>query len=157
MTEELTITTERVDDIPLLLSQLGVMQISTLIDQHFPTHGNWQGLSLGTVVVGWLSFILSESNHRLNHVQPFVAERQRLFQSCLDSEVRALDFSDDRLASVLDYLSQDDNWEEFEADVAQNTLRVYDLEGNRVRVDATTTKSYVGVTADGLFQFGHEP
>ncbi|MEJ7714038.1 MAG: DUF4277 domain-containing protein [Pyrinomonadaceae bacterium] len=155
MTEELTLTTERVDDIPLLLSQLEKMHLSTLIDQHFPTHGNWKGLSLGKVIAGWLSFILSESNHRLNHVQPFIEQRLTLFQNCLDSELRALDFSDDRLASALDYFSVDERWEAFEAAVGQNSLRVYDLECQRVRVDATTAKSYVGVTADGLFQFGH--
>ncbi|MEJ7709667.1 MAG: hypothetical protein WKF84_07355 [Pyrinomonadaceae bacterium] len=79
MTEELTLTTERVDDIPLLLSQLEKMRLSTLIDQHFPTHGNWKGLSLGKVIAGWLSFILSESNHRLNHVQPFIEQRLAAF------------------------------------------------------------------------------
>jgi hypothetical protein len=36
---------------------------------------------------------------------------------CLGQEVRALDFSDDRLARVLDHLSNDDNWNEFERSV----------------------------------------
>ncbi len=31
----------------------------------------------------------------------------------------------------------------------------YDLTARRVRIDSTTAKSYVGVTEDGLFQFGH--
>ena len=67
MSEELSITHERVDDIPVLLAQLEKMQVAPLLDAHFPTHGNWQGLSLGQVASGWLTFILSEANHRLSH------------------------------------------------------------------------------------------
>ena len=51
MTEELTVTTERVDDIPLLLAHMQRMGLAALLDQPFPTHGNWQGLSLGGVMV----------------------------------------------------------------------------------------------------------
>ena len=40
------IITERVDDIPLLLEQMQRMALPTLFDTHFPTHGNWTGLSL---------------------------------------------------------------------------------------------------------------
>ena len=42
-----SIITERVDDILLLLEQRQWMHLPALIDQHFPAHGNWQGLSLG--------------------------------------------------------------------------------------------------------------
>jgi len=70
MNESMNFYDERVDDIPVLWAQLERMQVGALLDQHFPTHGNWQGLSLGQVVAVWLCFILSESNHRLSHVQP---------------------------------------------------------------------------------------
>jgi transposase len=60
---------ERPDDIPLLLAQMEKMEVAALLDKHFPTHGNWQGLSLGQVVVVWLAYILSQGNHRLNSVQ----------------------------------------------------------------------------------------
>ena len=69
MTTELIITNERVDDIPILLTQIEQMGVRKLIDKHFPTHGNWQGQSLGSVVVIWLANILSQADHRLNHVQ----------------------------------------------------------------------------------------
>ena len=48
---------ERPDDIPLLLAQMQKMDVAALLDEHFPTHGNWQGLSLGNVAVGWLAYI----------------------------------------------------------------------------------------------------
>lgn len=155
MTKQLTFKTERIDDIPLLLAQLERMQVGSLLDEHFPTHGNWQGLSLGTVSAVWLAFILSEGDHRLNHVQPWVEARLQGLAGCLGQPVRALDWSDDRLAAVLDYLSDDTAWETFEQSLGEQLLRVYDLRGSRVRVDSTTAKGYVEVTEEGLFQFGH--
>jgi hypothetical protein len=47
MSERPTVTNERVDDIPLLLAQTGRMGVSSLLDEFFPTHDDWQGLSLG--------------------------------------------------------------------------------------------------------------
>jgi transposase len=155
MTEELTINTECIDDIPLLMAQLDRMQVSTMVDQYFPTHGNWQGLSLGTVVTVWLTFILSEANHRLSHVQAWAAQRLTLLAGCLGQPVRALDFSDDRLAAVLDYLSEDQAWRDYERALNGQTLRVYELVPRRVRIDSTTAKGYVEVSPEGLFQFGH--
>ncbi len=155
MTETLTVNTERIDDIPVLMAQLDRMQVATLLDEHFPTHGNWQGLSLGTVATVWLTFILSEANHRLSHVQAWAEQRLQILEGCLGKPVRALDFSDDRLAVVLDYLSRDQAWSEYERALNGRTLRVYDLLPARVRVDSTTAKGYVEVSAEGLFQFGH--
>lgn len=63
--------------------------------------------------------------------------------------------ADDRLASVLDYLSCDERWQAFERELGQHLLRVYDLRPNRVRVDSTTVSGYVQPNPDGLFQFGH--
>ena len=155
MSENLTITSERVDDIPLLLAQLDRMQVAQLLNEYFPTHGNWQGLSLGQLTSVWLSFILSQANHRLSHVEPWAEQHLRTLEVCLGKPVRALDFSDDRLAAVLDYLSDDTQWAEFERALNEQTLRVYDLQPQRVRIDSTTAKGYGEVTTEGLFQFGH--
>jgi transposase len=155
MTEQLTFEIERIDDIPLLLAQLERMQIGPLLDEHFPTHGNWQGLSLGTVSAVWLAFILSEGDHRMSHVQAWAEARLQLLGGCLGDPVRALDFTDDRLATVLDAVSDDAAWEAFERALTGQLLRVYDLRASRVRVDSTTAKGYVEVDEVGLFQFGH--
>lgn len=148
---------ERVDDIPLLLAQMKKMEIASLLDAHFPVHGNWQGLSLGEISTVWLSHVLSEGDHRLNSVQGWAAGRLEALKSCLEAgDLRELDFSDDRLAQVLDYLGgDDDKWQSYERGQNATLLRVYDLKVQRVRVDSTTAKSYVEVSEDGLFQFGH--
>jgi transposase len=155
MSEKLTITTERIDDIPVLLEQLEKMQVAKMLDKHFPTHGNWQGMSLGAVAVVWLTFILSEANHRLSHVQDWAQQRLKTLSGCLGQEVRALDLSDDRLPIILDHLSDEEAWGDFERSLNRRILRVYDLQPARVRIDSTTAKGYVDVGADGLFQFGH--
>ena len=148
---------ERVDDIPLLLAQMEKMEVAPLLDHYFPTHGNWQGLSLGQVAVVWLAYILSEGDHRLNSVQGWAAGLLMTLTVCLGAlGLRALDFSDDRLCLVLDCLGRDDAaWEAYECEQNATLLRVYDLKARRVRIDSTTAKSDVTVIEDGLFQFGH--
>src|SRR3989337_2321504 len=127
MTERLTVTTERVDDIPVLMASMERLGLAELVDEHFEAHGNWQGLSPGQVLTGWLAHILSEADHRLNRVQDWAAKRIETLRGCLGAEVRALDFSDDRLAIELDLLSEDQDWVAFETALNRGTLRVYDL------------------------------
>ena len=137
MTEALTVTIEPVDDIPVLLTSATRLGLAELVDQHFEPHGNWQGLSPGLVLTGWLAYILSEGDHRLNQAQDWVAARQLVLQPLLCAGLRALDFTDDRLAIELDLLSDDADWTPFETALNQRTLRVYDLTPQRVRLYTT--------------------
>jgi len=155
MNEREQLTIKRVDDIPILLAQLERMQVASLLDRYFPTHGNWQGLSLGEVVEVWLSHILSEGDHWLSHVEPWANQHLSCLQACLGHAVRSLDFSDDLLASVLDALSDDEQWQVFERELSRHLIRVYDVRPSRVRVDSSTISGSVQPTPDGLFQFGH--
>lgn len=100
--ESLPITSERVDDLPPLLAQLKEMRVPELLNKSFPTHGNWQGLSLGHLVTVWLTFILSESNHRLSHLRAWTAARLQTVQACLGVAMGETDVTDDRLAQALD-------------------------------------------------------
>src|SRR5215472_190652 len=155
MNETLTVLSERVDDIPLLLAQMARMWVPPLLATHFPTHGTWQELSLGWVPVLWLPHILSQADHRLNHVEPWAEKRFHTLRRCTGHRVHPLDVSDDRLAGVLEALSDDARWAAFEGALNQQLLRVYDLQPERVRLDSTTASGYWSVTEDGLFQFGH--
>jgi len=132
MTEKFTAGDERVDDIPLLMAHMERMGIPALLDKHFPTHGNWEGLSLG-----------------------WAAKRLQTLQFCAGETVRELDFADDRLAGVLRHLSDDEQWDAFENALNGHLLRVYPLHLERVRIDTTTASGYWRVTPEGLFQFGY--
>jgi transposase len=150
-----SITTERVDDIPLLIEEMKRMELPTLIDQHFPAHGNWYGLSMGWITTIWLSSIVSQGDHRLSHLEPWVANRSWTLQTATGQEIERLDFTDDRLEIVLRHLSDDERWVQFESRLNQHSVRVYDLRTERVHVDSTTSSAYAGVSPEGLFQFGH--
>src|SRR5579872_5168535 len=183
------IKTESVDDVPVLIAQAQRMGIPALIDQVFPVHGNWSGLSMGWVTAVWLAHILSEANHHLNHVQPWVASRLDVVSTCLSMllpqvhvqgqavegqavegqavegqaveeqpggpVVRELDFTDDRLAIILERLAHDSDWEEFETLEQRGLLQVYDLNPQQVRIDTTTASSFVDVVEGSLFQQGY--
>jgi len=153
MSEQITITHERTDDIPVIIAFLLKMRVAELIDKHFPTNGNWTGLSLGQMLVVWLTFIISEGDHRLYHVEPWVAAHQHTISRSLHQEVRPRDCTDDRLATGLDYLCVAENWAECECALNQTLIRVYDLRPKTIRVDPTTVSAYV--TPAGMFQLGH--
>src|SRR5215510_1319587 len=155
MDEIPNIITERVDDIPLLIAQMQRMDLPTLLDTHFPTHGNWTGLSLGWVSTIWLSSMLSRGDHRMVHVEPWVANRLWTLGVTTGQAVKRVDFTDDRLEIVLRRLSEDTRWAAFEAALNQYTVRVYDLSTARVHVDSTSASAYATVRASGLCQFGH--
>jgi transposase len=152
------IQVEHVDDLPVLWAQIQKMQIPALLDQAFPTHGLWQGeLSFGEVAGVWLMFITSQGDHCLSHVQPWAAERLSTLSACVGKPIRPLDFSDDRLAEMLDRLAKTDPWAAVETGINNGVLRVYDLgqPSQPIRIDSTSAKTYAEVDAQGLFQLGH--
>jgi transposase len=154
MTTEMTVKTERVDDIPLLVMQIEQLNIDKVADHQCPMHGNWQGLSLGNTLKLWLAHVLSRGDHRLSRVQSWAGQRLESLQGCVGTPVEELDFTDDRLAAILDRLGDNTTWQAMEAEMNQHLLRVYDIEPGSVRLDSTTVSGYWEVTADGLFQYG---
>src|SRR5438105_4257739 len=144
---------ERIDDIPLLLAQLERMGIRELLDWHFRAHGNWMGLSPGWTTALWLTYLLSQSDHRLNQVEPWALGRLATLRACTGQCVDRLDVADDRLAALLRAFADDRRWAAFDADLNRRLLRVYDLAPERIRVDMTTAGSDRLVSPAGLFQF----
>ena len=68
-----TVTSERIDYIPLLIYWLRRMYIDNIIDAVLGRpHGNWQGLSYGQLALVFIAYILTECNHFLSPVQDWV-------------------------------------------------------------------------------------
>ncbi len=155
MDKNINITIEPIDDIPVLLAQTREINIPELLDQHFQPHGNWKGTSFGWTVIVWLAYILSECDHRLNQVEQWVEKLLQTLTICTGQDIQAREFSDDRLEITLDELADTAKWQTFETDLNRNTIRVYDLNPQRARLDSTTASGYWTVTEDGLFQLGH--
>lgn len=155
MATEVNIQTERVDDIPLLIGQQAAMGLPMLIDEVIEGHGNRGGLSVGWTIAGWLSFILSESDHRMSYVEPWAAKRLQTLQALIPQPVTAQDFDDDRLGDVLRYLSDDGAWETLEQRLGAQLVSVYALPVERVHLDSTTATLYHEAEGSALFAYGH--
>jgi transposase len=156
MTTELTITTERIDDFPLLLATMQRLELPAILDRHLPRHGLQQGLSWGWIATIWLAHILSQGDHRKLPVQAWVCQAGDTLRRITGlAGLTELDFTDDRLALVLGRLSQPTAWAAIETELGRNILRVYDLTSERVRLDPTTVSGYHAGGEDSLFQFGH--
>src|SRR5258708_34377827 len=154
MTEPLMVTTERVDDIPILLAQSDTMGIPELLDECFKPHGNWEGSSLGWTTAVWLAHLLSEGDHRMNQVQSWVAHRLETLHLCIGQQVQERSWSDDRLALVLDTLAQPEAWQRFETALNQRIIRVYRLNRQPGRLDGTTAGGDWTLVCGGLFKWG---
>ena len=128
---------ERVDDLPVLFGLLQQMGIQAILDGIIVPHGNWEGLTPGWVITIWLMHILSEQNHCMEPVQEWVAKHVVTLCRLSGQEVRALDLSDDRLALCLKELSKPEVWQAVEEQLGTNLIRVYCLQPEVVRLDAT--------------------
>ena len=159
MTETLTLITERVDDIPVLLEQMQKLEIAQQIDKHLSPHGNRKGLSYGVLACVWLTHIISQADHRMNQVREWAIQRTNTLQSLMpivgaqSSTCVESDFTDDRLADLLKALSDDTKWDLLEAELNAKSIAVYDLPTEVVRLDATTVS--LDTDPEGLFALGH--
>lgn len=153
--QELTVQTERVDDIPLLIEAMIRMGIQEAIDKHIPVQKNQRDLSWGWTAVIWMAYILSEGDHRKVAVQEYIAELKNMLIEITGMEISSLDFTDDRLTKVCKYLEKEDYWRNVEAEISRNTINAYELPEDTCRVDATTVSGYHDAVEDGIFQFGN--
>jgi transposase len=148
---------EVVADLPVLWATLERLDLPATLDRHFPAPRHWKGpLTPGEVLTVWLLFLLSQADHCLNHVEPWVAQHQRVLSALLGKLVLPVHAHDDRLADWLTRLGQGVAFGALERDLSQQTIRVYQLPTDLVRIDTTTANSYAEVlSAQGLLQFGH--
>ena len=152
---EIAIHTERVDDIPLLFGFLQQMGIQETLDKFVESHGNRQGLSVGWLITAWLSYIVSESDHRMIHVESWAAEHMETLSALIPQAVDVKDFTDDRLADVLQWLSRDNTWAEVENHLSQHLVQVYQLHQEPIRLDSTTASVYHDTEGNTLHRRQH--
>lgn len=155
MTTEHTVTTERIDDFPLLLAVMIHLGLPDIFDHHLGRHGLHQGLSWGWIATIWLAHILTESNHRKQPVQAWVKQAKETIEKITGQQVRELDFTDDRLTLLLRRLSKPGTWHAIEKELGQSIIRVYELKPKQVRLDPTTVSGYHDGGAESIFQYGH--
>ena len=153
---------ERADDLPVIIDWLKQMEIEKLIDQELPSpHGNRQGLSYGQLTVLLLTYMISQADHRLCAVEPWVAFHHRTLEWATGWKIDLKDATDDRLADLLKLLGSDEHRaiETIETKLGQHLIRAYELPTEVARSDTTSFSVYhqLPEQTDGesLLNFGY--
>ena len=97
MANQLTVTTERIDNVVLLLHMMKVL------NKHLPRHWKQEDLDWGWVIVIWLSYIFSEGDHHKVVVRDWVKQRSTMIAQVCGLTLRETDFTDDRLGIESDH------------------------------------------------------
>src|SRR5215218_11186937 len=127
-TEPRIVRVEALAALPVLWAIFARLDLPATLDRHFPAPLHWKGpLTPGEVFAVWLLFLLSQGDHCLNHVRPWVAGLQLTLSALLGKTVLPIHFHDDRLADCLDRLAVVDCFSLLERDLNQQTIRVYQL------------------------------
>jgi transposase len=148
---------EAVADLPVIWATLQRLDFVGCCDRLFPPPQSWKGpLTVGEVLAVWMLFVLSQQDHCLNHLEPWIANHCHTLSALLGKPVTPKAGHDDRLADLLIRLSFSSSWETLERDLNRHTIRVYSLPTDIVRIDTTTANSYGQVLSEkGFLQFGH--
>jgi transposase len=155
-TPQVEITNEQINDIPLLVGIMEDMGIREHIDSQIEQQGNWEGISIGTLVEIWLCYILTARDHRLVAVREWAEARRQTFNALLGIELRDTDLTDDRLARALSQLGQEGVEQTIDQRMVQDWVTVYALPTETVRLDSTSVSVYTALEDEwGLIQRGH--
>src|SRR5512143_3498187 len=121
-TEPRLLRVEAVADLPILWAKLQLLDLPASLDRHFPVPPHWKGpLSPGEVLALWLLFLVSQGDHCLNHLQPWVAQHQGALSALLGKPVLPSDAHDDRLADLLNRLADSVSFAALERELNQQT------------------------------------
>lgn len=113
--EQPEVTTVRVDDIPLLLTMIVKLGLPDLYEQEVGDPGHFTGLSGGWLLSIWLTFILTRGDHTKYAVEEWVERHRKVIEVVIGQPIKASEFSDNRLGSVLKRLSVAERWERLES------------------------------------------
>jgi transposase len=156
MSSNLTVKSEQINDIPLLVGILTDMGIREIIDEQVKPHKAWQGISVGTLVVIWLCYMLTEQDHRMVMVRDWVNARRETFNHLLGIELRETDCTDDRLANALTMVGEADIQHQLDAALLAAWVSIYALPRETIRLDSTSVSVYQEAgDEDSLLQHGH--
>ena len=122
-------TSERSDDIPLIIYWLLQLKLPEVLDEVLPEpHGNRQGLSYGQLSVVLLIYIMTQADHRLCAVEDWVKQHHQTLSIATGWSIGLKDASDDRLASLLEVIGEKvESREQAEEQLGQRMIQAYEL------------------------------
>jgi transposase len=157
---EVKISSERIDDIPLIVEWLKQIEIAKYIDQKLKKpHGNHQGMSYGQLSVLLLTYIITQSDHRLCAVEAWVETHRRILELTTGWSIEEKDASDDRLARVVEELGKQSlARQEIEIKLGRQIIRAYELPTKIARTDTTSfsvNHENQSDTEENLLRYGY--
>jgi len=134
------ISSERIDDLPVIVEWLKQMGVSKLIDQNLSQpHGNHQGLSYGQLSVLLLTYIISQGDHRLCAVEPWVKAHREILEMTTGWVIGEKDVTDDSSARVVEELGkQEEVVQQIEMKLGKHLIRAYQLPTEVARADTSS-------------------
>lgn len=140
MSEVVQISSERVDDIPLIVEWLKQMNIVKWIDQKLKQpHGNRKGLSYGQLSVLLLTYMMTQADHRLCAAEVWIMSHRQILELTTGWVIREKDVTDDRLARVVEeFGKQEEACCQIEVKLGQHVIRAYELSTEVARADTTS-------------------
>ncbi len=168
---QMNIIHEQVYDVPLIFEFCKRLNIQSIIDASFNTHGNRKGLSDGQLVMGWASHILTQNDHCKSPVKDWVENKKMTLEALLQESISDTDFDDNRLGRVLKKFANDEFWHNIEKGLYQDSFSILNLDTsapesfkettlikngipNTIKIDATTSHGYHEVIENGFMQRG---
>lgn len=158
-------TSERVDDLPLIVYWLLQMQVAQIIDAVLPKpHGNRQGLSYGQLAVVFLTYILTHYDHRMCSVETWVSDHHQTLEQATGWSIGDKEATDDRLEDLLSAVGAVGEVETFlpcaciEEQLGRHVIQAYALPTQLARIDTTSFSVYHSAKEEAdssLVQFGH--
>lgn len=138
--EQVKINSERIDDIPVIVEWLKQMEIAKCIDRKLsPLHGNHKGMSYGQLSVLLLTYIITQSDHRLCAVEGWVKAHQQILELSTGWSIGEKDASDDRLARVVEELGKRiEARQEIEVKLGRHLIRAEELPTEVARTDTSS-------------------
>lgn len=137
------VTSERVDDLPLLLEWLSQMRVAEILDKGLDrAHGNRQGLSYGQLSVLFVAYIVSQSDHRLSHVESWVRLHHQTLARSTGWDIEDKDASDDRLADLLSAIGKSEDSCAIEEEMSRHIVQAYALPTRVARCDSSSFSVY---------------
>jgi len=162
---------ELLSDIPIIIEFCKRLELQRIIDEHFPNHGNQEGLSNGQLSIGWIAHILTQNNHCKSPVQQWQMNHKLSLEALLEAKISNTDFEDCRLGRLLEKFANDNSWHAFEAAFYKDSFTILDLNTKSsdsfeeeifdekriiksIKIDSTTAYGHHKVKENGIMQRG---
>lgn len=160
MSDAVQISSERVDDIPLIVAWLKQMQIVEWMDQALKQpHGNRKGLSYGQLSVLLLTYIMTQADHRLCGAESWVTSHRQILELTTGWGIGEKDATDDRLGRMVEEVGKaEDACRQIEVNLGQHVIRAYELPTEVARADTTSFSVHHrpdGSAEESLLRFGY--